>query len=54
MISSIAPFFGLVFGRKAMTHNVWQRNAVVFGAKKNIHRSNRDYQPAPKTIERPL
>jgi hypothetical protein len=34
--------------------NVWQRNAVVFGAKKNFLCSNSDYQTAPKTIERPL
>jgi hypothetical protein len=37
-----------------LAYNVWRRNAVVFGAKKNIHSSNSDYQTAPKTIERPL
>jgi hypothetical protein len=37
-----------------IAYNVWQRNAVVVGAKKNIHSSNSDYQNAPKTIERPL
>jgi hypothetical protein len=38
----------------AIAHNVSPHHAVVFGAKKNIHRSNSDYQTAPKTIERPL
>jgi len=40
--------------RGTIAHNVWQRNAVVFGAKKNIHSLNSVYQNAPKTIERPL
>jgi len=48
------PSYTPNFTPDGVAHNDWQRNAVVFGAKKNIHSSNSDYQTAPKTIERRL
>ena len=36
-----------------MAHNVCGKHAAVFGAKNEMHRSNSDYQSAPKTVERP-
>ena len=44
------PFLVVLGG---ISSNVWPHHAAVFGAKNEMHRSNSDYQSAPKTVERP-